>query len=129
MRVLAHDGDAHLVLHVVHQVCQLLPLTTPRCPHLPLLHVALAVGELQDLQNALCALSVSEFTEETPDGQEEVSMTVHLDNAEFPTFTVTLYRYDGTNCIAVVDGTPVAFVSRSQTVNLIEAVNELTLGQ
>ena len=29
----------------------------------------------------------------------------------------------------VVDGTPVAFVSRSQTVNLIEAVNELTLGQ
>ena len=56
-------------------------------------------------------------------------MTVHLDNAEFPTFTVTLYRYDGINCIAVVDGTPVAFVSRSQTVNLIEAVNELTLGQ
>lgn len=85
--------------------------------------------DIQDLQNALCALSVSEFTEETPDGQAEISMTVHLDNAEFPTFTVTLYRYDGTNCIAVVDGTPVAFVSRSQTVNLIEAVNELTLGQ
>ena len=56
-------------------------------------------------------------------------MTVHLDNAEVPTFTVTLYRYDGINCIAVVDGTPVAFVSRSQMVNLIEAVNELTLGQ
>ena len=53
MRVLAHDGDAHLVLHVVHQVRQLLPLTTPPCPHLPLLHVALAAGQLQDLQNAL----------------------------------------------------------------------------
>ena len=85
--------------------------------------------DIQDLQNALCALSASEFTEETPDGQEEISVTVHLNNADFPTVTVTIYRYDGTNCIAVVDGTPVAFVSRSQTVNLIEAVNELTLGQ
>lgn len=85
--------------------------------------------DIQDLQNALCALSASEFTEETPDGQEEISLTVYMDHADFPTFTVTIYRYDGTNCIAVVDGTPVAFVSRSQTVNLIEAVNELTLGQ
>ena len=46
----------------------------------------------------------------------------------FPTFTLTLCRLDGTNCIATVDGKTVALVSRSQTVDLIEAVNELTLG-
>lgn len=40
-----------------------------------------------------------------------------------------LYRYDGTNCIAAIDGEPAAFVSRSQTVDLIEAVNALTLGR
>ena len=56
-------------------------------------------------------------------------MTVHLDDEDFPTFTLTLYRCDGTSCIAVVDGTPVALVPRSQTFDLIEAVNELTLGR
>ena len=70
----------------------------------------------------------SSFTDETPTGQEEVSLTVHLDNEDFPTFTLTLYRLDGTNCIATADGKTVALVSRSKTVDLIEAVNELTLG-
>ena len=86
------------------------------------------VFDSYDLKAAIQAISVSGFTEETPTGQEEISLTVHLDNEDFPTFTMTLYRYDGTSCIAAVDGKPVAFVPRSQTVDLIEAVNELTLG-
>ena len=84
--------------------------------------------DVYDLKTALRAISASGFTDETPTGQEEISMTVHLDNEDFPTFTLTLYRLDGTNCIATVDGKAVALVSRSQTVDLIEAVNELTLG-
>ena len=84
--------------------------------------------DVYDLRTALRAISVSSFTDETPTGQEEISLTVHLDNENFPTFTLTLYRLDGTNCIATVDGKAVALVSRSQTVDLIEAVNELTLG-
>ena len=40
---------------------------------------------------------------------------------------LTLYRCDGETCIADVDGEPVAFVSRSQTVDLVEAVRTLTL--
>ena len=68
------------------------------------------------------------FTDETPAGQEEISLTVHLDNGDFPTVTLMLYRLDGTNCVAAVDGKTVALVSRSKTVDLIEAVNELTLG-
>ena len=84
--------------------------------------------DIYDLRTALRTVSASGFTEKTPTGQEEISLTVHLDNEDFPTFTMTLYRYDGTSCIAAVDGKPVAFVPRSQTVDLIEAVNELTLG-
>ena len=84
--------------------------------------------DVYDLRTALRAISASSFTDETPTGQEEISLTVHLDNEDFPTFTLTLYRLDGTNCIAEVDGKAVALVSRSQTVDLIEAVNELTLG-
>lgn len=80
------------------------------------------------LKSALCAISASEFAAETPAGQEEITLTLHLQNEKFQTFTLTLYRYDGTNCIAAVDGKPIALVSRSQTVNLIEAVNEVILG-
>ena len=84
--------------------------------------------DVYDLKTALRAISASSFTDETPTGQEEISLTVHLDNEDFPTFTLTLYRLDGTNCIATVDGKAVALVSRSKTVDLIEAVNELILG-
>lgn len=35
---------------------------------------------------------------------------------------------DNICCATAVDGKPVALVARSQTVDLIEAVNELTLG-
>ena len=84
--------------------------------------------DVYDLRTALRAISATSFTDETPTGQEEISLTVHLDNEDFPTFTLTLYRLDGTNCIATVDGKAVALVSRSKTVDLIEAVNELTLG-
>ena len=84
--------------------------------------------DVYDLRTALRAISATSFTDETPTGQEEISLTVHLDNEDFPTFTLTLYRLDGTNCIATVDGKTVALVSRSKTVDLIEAVNELTLG-
>lgn len=72
---------------------------------------------------------MSSFTDETPTEQEEISLTLHLDNEDFLTFTLTLYRYDSENCIAtVVDGEPVAFVSRSQTVDLVEAVRARILG-
>ena len=84
--------------------------------------------DVYDLKTALQAILASSFTDETPAGQEEVSLTVYLENEDFPTFTLTLYRLDGTNCIAAVDGKTVALVSRSQTVDLIEAVNALTLG-
>ncbi len=84
--------------------------------------------DVYDLETALRAISAFRFTDETPAGQEEISLTVHLDNEDFPTFTLMLYRLDGTNCVAAVDGKTVALVSRSKTVDLIEAVNELTLG-
>ncbi len=84
--------------------------------------------DIYSLKTALTALSAAEFTSDKPTGQEEISLTVHLENQDFPTFTLTLYRLDGTHCLAAVDGKTVALVTRSQTVNLVEAVNALTLG-
>lgn len=84
--------------------------------------------DIAAVKTSLCAISATEFTEETASGQEEISLTLHLEDEDFPTFTLTLCRFDGSNCTATVDGKPIALVSRVQTVNLIEAVNKLTLG-
>lgn len=78
-------------------------------------------------QNALMSLSAGSFTEENPTQQEEISLTVYLDNENYPTVKIALYRYDGTNCLAMVDGEPVSLVSRSDVVNLIEAVHTIVL--
>ena len=67
--------------------------------------------DIFDFSYALRALSATSFTDEAPTGQEEISLTLHLDNKDFPTFTLTLYRLDGTNCIATVDGKAVALVA------------------
>ena len=84
--------------------------------------------DVYDLRTALRSLTAVSFTDEQPAGQEEISLTVHLDKEDFPTFTLTLYRYDGENCLAAVDGEPAALVSRAQTVDLVEAVRVQTLG-
>ncbi len=83
--------------------------------------------DIYDVQSALEALSASEFTDEEPAGQEEIALTVFLNNEAFPSVSIVLYRYDGTNCLATVDGEPFALISRSQVVDLIEAVNAIVL--
>ena len=77
--------------------------------------------DISDFQSALEALTADSFTEEEPSDKEEIGLTLHLDNENYPEVTVDLYRYDGTYCLAVVDGTPVSLVERS-LVDLIEAV-------
>lgn len=40
---------------------------------------------------------------------------------------IELYRHDGEDCLAVVDGETFALVPRSDVVDLIEAVNAIVL--
>ena len=83
--------------------------------------------EIDELQSALEGLTAAEFTDEAPAQQEEISLTVHLDSESFPTVEIQLYRYDGTNCLAVVDGETVSLVPREQVVDLTEAVRAIVL--
>ena len=83
--------------------------------------------DVSALEDALEAVEASEFSDESATGKREISLTVNLDNESFPTFELALYRLDGTNCVAVVDGEPTALVARSLAVDLIEAVNKITL--
>ena len=77
---------------------------------------------------SLCACQqAAPSSSEAPDQQEEISLTVHLDSERFPTVEIQLYRYDGTNCLAVVDGESVSLVPREQVVDLTEAVRAIVL--
>ena len=83
--------------------------------------------DISGFESALTALNAETFTAETPDGLEEIGLTIHLENDNHPQVALELYRYDGSSCLAVVDGEPFALLPRSQVVDLIEAVHAIVL--
>ena len=84
--------------------------------------------EIAEFKDALEALTADSFTDEEPAEKEEISLVAHLDHENFPEVHIELYRYDGSFCLAVVDGEPVSLIERDQVVDLIEAVNSIVLG-
>ena len=85
------------------------------------------VDDLQDALEGLRASSAESFSVDGMAGKEEISLTVHLDNENHPTVEIELYRYDGSDCLAKVDGETFALIPRSDVVELIEAVNAIVL--
>lgn len=83
--------------------------------------------DVADLQSALEGLTADSFTQEEPTQKEEIALTVYLDSEVHPSVQTQLYRYDGENCLAVIDGEPVSLIPRSAVVDLIEAVNAIVL--
>ena len=85
--------------------------------------------DLEDLQDALEALTADSLTQELPTGKEEIRLVLTLDDANFPEVEIVLYRYDGTLCLAQVDGETVSLVDRSAVMELVEAVQAIVLNQ
>lgn len=83
--------------------------------------------ELADFRTALKTLMADSFTSEAAGQKEEISLTIHLDNENFPQVKIQLYRYDGINCLAVVDGESVSLVERSSVMELVETVQAIVL--
>ncbi len=84
---------------------------------------------VNSLQSAIEGLRSGSFTDEKPasDAKEEISLSLYLDNEDFPQIDLVFYRYDGSDCLCLVDGVPTSLVSRSDVVELIEAVNAIIL--
>ncbi|MDO4281908.1 MAG: DUF4340 domain-containing protein [Peptococcaceae bacterium] len=83
--------------------------------------------DTSDLQSALEALSVTEFTDEDASGEEELALTLRLDKEGVPEVTMTFYRIDGESCLAVIDGKTVGHVSRAAVIDLAEALRAIVL--
>lgn len=84
--------------------------------------------DLTQVQTALENLTIDEFTTAAPTGKQELQLTVHLDREGIQETTVTLYRLDGTQMLAQVDGKSLGYLPRTQAVALIEALNTILLG-
>ena len=83
--------------------------------------------ESEDFPDALEALSADTFTDEEPGEKLEIGLTLYLEGEEDTRIQVNLYRYDGSDCLAVVDGEPLCLVKRSSVMDLVEAVNAIVL--
>ncbi len=83
--------------------------------------------EMEDFKYAVESLEANSFTDKQPQKKEEISLTVYLDNENHPKVQIELYRYNGKECLAVVDGKPVSLVRRSAVVDLIESVHAIVL--
>lgn len=85
--------------------------------------------DLTDFTTALENLTADQFTDEAATGQEEISLTLHLDNEDYPTVTIRVTRYDGELCLVSADGESVCLVSRADAMDLVESVQAIVLGQ
>ena len=83
--------------------------------------------EIDDFKGALENLKADSFTQERPRDKKEIGLKLHLDHENFPEISIDLYRYDGSHCLAVIDGEPVSLIKRSNVVDLIEAVHAIVL--
>lgn len=83
--------------------------------------------ELAGFRTALKTVVADSFTDEAAGEKEEISLTIHLDHENFPQVKIQFYRYDGTYCLAVVDGESVSLVERSSVVELVEKVQAIVL--
>lgn len=82
-----------------------------------------------DLRTALRNLKAESFTDERPTQKKEIGLKLYLDNEKFPEIKIELYRYDGTNCLAVIDGEPTSLIKRSKVVDLIESIHAIVLNK
>jgi uncharacterized radical SAM superfamily Fe-S cluster-containing enzyme len=87
--------------------------------------------DITNIKSSLTAIAADDFTSEQPSGKQEIALTLYVtteDNAE-SIINIALYRYDGADCIAEINGEPVSLVSRSSVVDLMEAVYAIVLNQ
>lgn len=84
--------------------------------------------DFDDIQSAVDGLDINTYNTETSNKKQEIAVTVHLDNKDYPTLTLCAYQYDGENCLVALNNTTLGFVKRSLVVDLQEAVNAVVLG-
>ena len=83
--------------------------------------------DISDIESSMNSLLADSFIEDMPELKEEISLTIYLDRELQSKVQVSIYRYDGSNCLAVLNGEPLALTEREGVVELIENINSIIL--
>jgi hypothetical protein len=85
--------------------------------------------DITDIQSALTALSADSFTTENPTGKQEIALSLYVtkDDDSESIINITLYRKNGSECVAEINGETVSLVARSSAMDLVEAVYAIVL--
>ena len=84
------------------------------------------ISTVQSKLTALKAGSADDFTDEKPTHKKELGLEIKLKDGA-PNISIEIYRKNGSSCIAAVDGQPIATITRSSAVDLIEALYKIVL--
>lgn len=84
--------------------------------------------DLSDVETALKCLTAEEFTTNAPADKQELTVTVQLDREGPSEMTIALYRQDGKQSLAQLNGKSLCYLRRADAVSLMEALNEILLG-
>lgn len=84
--------------------------------------------DIDSIEDALASLTAESFTTDGDTDKLELGIKILMDSDTHPRLDIRLYRRDGQNCTAVIDGEVAALVARAEVVDMIEAVNAIILG-
>lgn len=83
---------------------------------------------IEDVLDDLTALASTGYTGGVaPERTQEVSFVFYRDNEVYPTVTLSFYQYDSSSCLTELNGASTLFVSRSDVLSIVEAINQLIL--
>lgn len=82
------------------------------------------ITDIKDIMNSMIS---RKFTSEKPELKEEIKLTVYLEDERKA--EISICRYDGTDCLAVLNGEPLSLTGRDKVVELIESINAIVLSQ
>lgn len=87
-----------------------------------------AEADVSDITSGLDSMTSTGYAMDvTPTRAEELRIRIHREHETFPEIELVFYQYDSSQCLTTLNGTATVFSSRSQVLDLTEAVNQLLL--
>ena len=83
--------------------------------------------DITDIKSDINALSLEEVSELGQKGKLECTFTISMDNEAYPELTVSLYRYDGDQCVVTLQDEVIGFTKRVSMSDLREHFTSLIL--
>ena len=84
--------------------------------------------DISDIQAAVEAASYDDIADTEPSLKKEIGLSFKTANKHHPVISIDIYRFNGSDCIAVTDSGSSMLIPRSRVVALTEAIYAIVLG-